>query len=588
VLLLVAMMLPEASATRLQSQGADAEAGLRGTVLGPDGSPVTRGSVTIARATATIDANGQFRVIPNSAGVHQLHVGVPGFAPYRVNVTVPESRTLRLPAIHLSPPTHFRVRFMTAEGQPVTSPRLRWSSVDVAGQPVPEPAEARAVAEIDGEGTVTVGPLPRGVTMWVLDTPPFALTRLPDLNVTGAETFVDGGTVVIEAGARLQVDIVDAAGVGVPGHTVSLEDARAPSPLSFMPTRTNQQGRATFERVAAGRYRVRTRAAGPCGSQVPLSIGRLVSVAGTGTLRTRIVIGGTATLRLSSPFGPLSGVVLSAAPETGAPSPPLLRTQPDAAVPLPRAPGMAAYESSCGGSTDADGRLVLPNFPPGPARVDIRLQHSTVVQRIGVPAEGREIAIALRDGFLPLRVINAITKQPVAGAAITWTGRDVRAEARATANGEALLEWVGTAAGTLEVTAPLHERVVTKLSGPPATSLEVVLPPSPPTVIEARVVTLHGAPLQGAVVELLPQNPLEIGHVVSTDVKGVAAFREVPPGAVRLTASAEGHIAVSRQVSNERSGPIVFTLAAEKVGRIFMAPERSAGNRQAGRATQWP
>jgi len=51
-------------------------------------------------------------------------VSVPGLAPYRVALTVPDSRSLRLPVIRLAPGAYFRVRLVTPAGKPILANRL--------------------------------------------------------------------------------------------------------------------------------------------------------------------------------------------------------------------------------------------------------------------------------------------------------------------------------------------------------------------------------------------------------------------------------------------------------------------------------
>jgi len=69
-------------------------------------APVSGGTV-VARmgmmpSTASIDATGRFRIVPARSGVHQFVVSVPGLALFRFVVTVPPSRSLRLPLIRLA------------------------------------------------------------------------------------------------------------------------------------------------------------------------------------------------------------------------------------------------------------------------------------------------------------------------------------------------------------------------------------------------------------------------------------------------------------------------------------------------------
>jgi hypothetical protein len=117
--------------------------GLSGYVLAPDGVPVSGGTVVIgsrreSRVSFSIQGTGRFRVVPDRVGLHELHVIVPGLAPYRVNVTVPPSRTLGLPVIRLSPATYFRVQLVAASGEPISLPAIRRRSLDLGGVPITE------------------------------------------------------------------------------------------------------------------------------------------------------------------------------------------------------------------------------------------------------------------------------------------------------------------------------------------------------------------------------------------------------------------------------------------------------------------
>ncbi len=120
-----------------------------------------------------------------------------------------------------------------------------------------------------GPRATRIGPLPHGITALALDTPTFAQTRVPSVSITGGDALVDGGTIVVQPGSTLHVDLLDASGMPVPDHLVLLEDIVPLSPLQFPPVRTNTEGRVTFERLAAGRYRVRTTAVGRCVTRPP-------------------------------------------------------------------------------------------------------------------------------------------------------------------------------------------------------------------------------------------------------------------------------------------------------------------------------
>jgi hypothetical protein len=545
----------------LIAQGAADESGISGYVLAPGDVPVSGGTVVSvsfgAPASTPIDRNGRFRIPVQSAGVFRITVSVPGFTPYQFRATVPAPRMLRLPVIHLEPPTYFRARFVSPEGEPITSPVIRRLSFDGSGGPVFEAPGANTI-ERDADGATRIGPLPHGITALALDMPSYARMRLPNVSVTGAEPLIDGGTIVVRPGSTLHVDVLDASGMPVPQHLVMLEDPLPLSPLGFTPVRTNAKGRATFERLAAGRYRVRTAALGRCFGQA-FSLARTVTVPVAGTIATRIFVAGTATFRISSPTGPARGVVVTAQPDDPpSASPTLLMGR---GVPSPI--GASLTTSMCRRPTDADGRVTLTSFPPGASDIAVFFSNSRYVRRLDVPGGGREVAVSVPDGVLPVRVVNALKQEPVPRAFVTWTIEGGgRSEAIATILGDALLEGVGTTAGTLTVAAPGYQPFEARLPEPPGLIHDVALVPVPEMGLRVRVVTGSGARVPGAVVEVSPQSPLSTPQVDVTDGNGVVTFPDVPPGGLRVTASANGYVASTLRISQDyRAAEAVLTLS---------------------------
>jgi protocatechuate 3,4-dioxygenase beta subunit len=419
--------------------------------------------------------------------------------------------------------------------------------------------ESRPAEQVDADGTLTIGPLPRGITIVGLSPMLLARTRIPDITVTGAAPLVDGGTITILPGTLLEVDLVDGSGAVVPKHEVFLEDLAALSPFLAQMERTNEHGRAAFEGLSAGRYLVRVRTPERC-ANTPMTAARVVTVPGSGTARARIITGGTAAFRFRSPYGALGGKLIVASPESAQSPPPAWMRTTEAGPNMRRPLAPSPTGAPCSGMTDGEGRVTLKSFPPGPTRIDVRLLNSRFVRRLNVPEDGRELPILIPDGFLPVRVLNAMTEARVTGATVTWMGKEGRVEAVTSATGEALLEGVGKDPGTLAIIAPGFHPGELKLSEPPDNLYEVALQPLPPTRIEVRVVRDVGFPVAKAVVELWPESPFDIPEVAVTDAKGVVTFVNLPPGSLRFNATAEGFRAGSITVAEDARVGVVLKL----------------------------
>src|SRR5689334_10688109 len=149
----------------LNTPAAAEEIGITGYVLSPEGMPVSAGSVIAdnGRSMAAIDSTGRFRLVPTRSGPQQILVSVPTLAPYRFILTVPPSRTVRLPVIRLGPASYFRVRLVSAAGEAIAAPQLRHRSFDVSGNPMFDSVDDRLGTPQDADGVTSVGPLSRGV-----------------------------------------------------------------------------------------------------------------------------------------------------------------------------------------------------------------------------------------------------------------------------------------------------------------------------------------------------------------------------------------------------------------------------------------
>jgi len=156
---------------------------------------------------------------------------------------------------------------------------------------------------------------------------------------------------------------------------------------------------------------------------------------------------------------------------------------------------LSLITTNCRGTTDAEGRVTLTTFPPGPSDIAVHFANSLYVRRVDVPIGGGEVAVSIPDGLLPVRVVNAATREPVPRAFVTWTIEGGgRSEATTTVIGEALLEGVGTRPGILTVTAPGFQATEEPLPEPPGILHDVAVVHLPDTRLAVRVVTASGAP----------------------------------------------------------------------------------------------
>jgi hypothetical protein len=533
------------------------EPGIRGAVFTHENQPVPSGTVVLETRqpasiiNVTIDHSGYFRAVTTRSGLYHLSIAVPGFATHRIDVIVPRSGSIELPPIRLATPTYYHARFVNTDGDTIVSPRLRMRVVDDNAFGIARMIDA-GLSRTESDGSTSAGPLPRGVIAMVFDTPGFAQTRLPDMTVTGEESVLDGGTIAIQPGSLLQVEVIDANGAPIANHPVSIEDVRSPSPLALPPARTDPLGRVTFDRLAEGAYRVGSVMTRQCNTSPPLSVVEPVRVSGNGAARARLVLGGTAAVRVRSPLGPLGGVSVSVTPGAG--------EQLETAVMRPINGPRPVSSSSCAGSTNADGVVSFDNVPAGPFSVGVRLPNSTYLRNVEFRGAGRPTPITIPDGLLSLRVTNAANGRPIANARLIWSGGGYRVMATTTGNGDVLLEGVGEGPGVINAFARGFIDAAAKIA-PASGPIEMGMQPLPGPRRQVRVVTKTGEPIEDAIVELLPSTVHDVGVIGVTDAKGVIQFPDVPPREVRAQVRAGNHLPSAITLPADSDAPITVTLA---------------------------
>src|SRR5262249_34443382 len=134
-------------------------------------------------------------------------------------------------------------------------------------------------------------------------------------------------------------------------------------------------------------------------------------------------------------------------------------------------------------------------------------------------------------------------------------------EATTTATGDALLEGVGSAVGTLMVSARGYESLEEALTDPSPVTHSVGLKPLPPApMVRLPLPTTASGPLARAGGELAAGQPAAPPQVAVTDAQGFVSFPEAAPGS-QLIVSADGFVTLRMRVEKDSASEIVFTLS---------------------------
>jgi hypothetical protein len=366
------------------------------------------------------------------------------------------------------------------------------------------------------------------------------------VRVTGERETLDLGTLRLDPGARLEVDLVDQANVPVPNQWVSLAPESAFSPDQFPAMLSDSAGRATFDRLGSGRYRVSARASRLCGYVRPV-VARWVTVGGNASVRQRLQIAGVQmSVRLTTAGAPLASAPLSLSADVAEPSVPSWLTDPNRG----RLFSPPVYSSTgCEGMTDKDGVATIQYVPAGPAKISVPFVSSTFVRRVSIPPEDGELALDIPTGIASLRIIDAGTGEPATAALVQWLSGGSEVVARVPATGDVLFEGIRDGSASVIVTKQGYEPLKAELPGPPPTLHTIALRRRPDRTLQCRVQTEDGDPIANAVVEIVSSDPLRPVHLAGTDARGLVLFADLPEGTLRLTASADGYVSARAAVS---------------------------------------
>jgi hypothetical protein len=204
---------------------------------------------------------------------------------------------------------------------------------------------------------------------------------------------------------------------------------------------------------------------------------------------------------------------------------------------------MDLIEPACQGDVDRVNSFKFVDVPSGDAQVSAVIGGSRWTRKIKVPPHGGEIVVQPHEGLAPLRVIAADDRAPVLGAVVTWKSSGTEVEASSQANGEVLLQGISAGAGNMSIRSQGFRSVSRDFAAPPDVLHEVSLERNSQVAWSCRVLDDRDHPIAAAVVQLVPNDPMELPIVGTTDTSGVARFIGLRVGAARVVTMASGYAA---------------------------------------------
>ncbi len=341
---------------------------------------------------------------------------------------------------------------------------------DARGEPGPAPL-GQASAGTDGHFTLTL-PLGSAVVQLGVQAPGFVVVRLVSAVDDGATT--DVGDIPLPKAATLAGRVVDGTGRGVSGARVRLEppDGGRPNALpEGHEARTGADGAFLFEDAAASGNRVDVGKDG-FGS---VSVG---SVRGGGTPVT-IALGPAATL---------SGMV----------------KKPDGRTP---AAGVLVRFESAGRSrwieTAADGSFRIADALAGAGRIDADGGPQGRIETRATAPAAAVILVLDPPTRIVGRVVNARTRNPLAGVRVIATGGHSTSLAASGPDGRYQIDGLATQTYVLSVDDPRFVRYARGGVRPnPGRSFSADIPLTPGASLSGRVVDEQTKPVAGAEIRL--------------------------------------------------------------------------------------
>jgi Carboxypeptidase regulatory-like domain len=497
---------------------------LTGSVMGPDGKPVSGAVVAIqselrfsmAANPERTDAKGGFEFAGVEPGTYRLVARAKDLAPGVVSGIAVDAEAGGRVDVVLSAGARVVGRLVGPDEHP-TSGQVAVQEID--GQAVPLSLAPFLQTEAGSDGAFRLEAIPPGTHALVVLSPRYAPKRV-DVDVRPRQAEVDVGSVVLDAGHAIRGRVTDKAGSGVGAARVHVSAFR-PAPGLPRETRTEADGSFQVVLMSPGTYRL------------------LVNAHGFATTRGEATTGEDTMLVLDG-GGSITGIALdqdgkpAEAGDIGLEAPPSNETPPRWAS----------------GSVDGpDGRFLVEDVAEATYVLTLTVPdrgHATVSDVKVTPGRTTDVGtVRLRSGGVVRGSVVDATGPAVSGATVLVRGLSDSPSfdegARATTDTSGLFEVHGVSPGPARATAS-HPDYADGMASPidvdPAkgpSEVRIVL--SRGGRIEGTVRKRDGTPLGRQVVRLSGQAyEASSGDrlVTSTRADGSFAFDHVRPGRTRV------------------------------------------------------
>jgi hypothetical protein len=530
---------------------------VEGRTIDEDGQPLAGVVVTLSAAMApgaiVTEADGRFRAGQLSAGRYQVEFSMIARVTETMEVNVEAGQIVTLPPLVLRRGVRLTAQLMdAATGEPIPNPQVFRESNEPSGFDIREIRRPSAAYAGGRDGRIVVEGLPYGVVKLALDTPPYARTRIAEveaLETAGGD--IDLGTISVGRGATLHLFVRDRGDNPRPETTVRLDQGPGISPLKEVVAKTDADGRAVLDRLGPGRYRLRVGGTGFANGPPELA-SEWFTIDGGGDIREEIVVGGV-ELRLTVGSGgvPLAHCNVSITADVPA-------TEQRGVVATVNSPAgvrllNTPFRPSARGSTGADGVVILRDVHIGPSHLSVSFPDAvTWTSPLMIPERNLDLTVNVPDTSAALLVRDERTLEVIRSLNVIWTAAgDVTVRNGPPApDGTVTLRGLPTGLGKLTVSSGLpYETTVLALETPAAIPSEVLLKPVDPTTLRGRVVGDDLQPLKDAAFEFIRAEPpaMRFFGVTSEDGAIDRPFGGARPGPALLIVRRAGYASYVRR-----------------------------------------